>query len=259
MAHTPISTPKHGTYLDDRWDPIFYDPKLLEIIKFVRKQKDKNKNIISVKQLGEYQPFIRYGVIVTGRQRFFSKQGIRYISSITVRSFGIVHSKSPLFVPVKDKRNVDDRKPQKGDILFCRSGEGTIGRNCVFLFESGDDWTISDDVNIIRVAGISSCWTSLFLNCHFGERQIFRHINGVSGQLKISFDKIKEIWIPKPIEAIEKQVDKEYSKIFDLQQKLSPKGQLSEENEAILEREYQKLLTQVEAILEGRQDKINPL
>ena len=241
-----------------RWDPDYWNPDFIRNADYLTAIPSKNANFPTVKELGDYKPFITYGVIATGRKRSFSKSGVRYISSTTVQNFGLVHAKLPLYIPVKDKRNKPDRKPHYGDILFNRSGEGTIGRNTVFLYES-KEFVISDDVDIIRISGISPFWVSLFLSSKFGTKQIERVIVGVSGQTKISFDKIKSILLPEPKAELQTQVKSQYLRMHSFLDTLLMKNTNITDLEETMRHLFLQLIRQVEELIESKRTEIQPL
>lgn len=185
-----------------RWDADYWHPK----------NDEQMPSQFEIRDLGNFVEYITYGVILTGKKREFAPSGIYYISSTTIVSTGINHFLNPLYVGKNDKRNVENKKPHYGDIVFNRSGVGTLGRQCVFLYDS-DRYTISDDTNIIRFKEISPFFVSVFLKTTFGLSQIKRRQRGVSGLIKISFDDIKAIKIPILPDPIQTHIESEYKKM----------------------------------------------
>jgi restriction endonuclease S subunit len=242
----------------ERWDPDYWNPDFIRNVDLITSLPSKNANFTTVKKLADYEPFITYGVIATGRKRLFSKTGVKYISATTVQSFGLIHAKLPLYIPVKDKRNKADRKPHYGDILFNRSGEGTIGRNAVFLYET-NDYVISDDVDIIKISNISPFWVSLFLSSKFGNKQIQRFIIGVSGQTKISFDKIKSILIPEPKMELQIQIKTQYLRMHSYLETLLSRNVGITIIEKTIGELFCQLVQQVEDLIENKRTHIQPL
>jgi len=197
-----------------------------------------------VRPLGEFIDYITYGVILVGKDRDFSESGITYISATTVSTTGINHTLNPLFVLLDDKRNTTDKKPIYGDLIFNRSGVGTLGRQCVFLYNS-QNYTISDDTDVIRFLKISSFYVSIYLKSAYGLLQIQRRQRGVSGLIKLNFDDIKAISIPIISQEVQSHIEFEYKKMSSFHDKAIEARQKG--NEA----EYKKNLETAEKILHG--------
>ncbi len=240
-----------------RWDPDYWDPDLIENEKFLKNLPKTNPAFVKSVHLGEYLDYITYGKIVTGAKRKFSKRGVKYISPTTVQDYGVIHCKLPLFVKKDDIRNSEDKKPRSGDILFNRTGEGTIGRNTVFLLPS-EDYTIGDHVNILRLAGVSPFWTSLFLCSQFGYKQVLRYINGVSGRVEISFTQIKKLIIPIPTDLDQKTVKANYLSFHKWLNRILQTDQFFDQEETI-KVNFSQMVQDVEKLVVGELKKINAI
>ncbi|MCK4235006.1 N-6 DNA methylase, partial [candidate division WOR-3 bacterium] len=230
-----------------RLDPEYWDPKYQKMIRVMKKNH-------KVKSFEGFISFITYGVILVKKERRFSKRGIKYTSPTTITDTGLDTYKLPLYVKPTDKRNAKNRKPLYGDILFNRSGVGTLGRNIIFIYDS-KFYTVSDDVDIIRFEKISPFYTSIFLKSRFGQEQIERLLHGVSGLIKISFEEIKSMQIPILPDIIQKNIEREYKKIskwhnkaMDVKKKLIEGGLSNKEAEK--KADYQKNIKKAEAMLE---------
>lgn len=233
-----------------RWDPEYWHPK-----------HDKNlpKNY-EIKQLGNFVEYITYGAILTGKQREFSRGGVHYISSTTVVHTGINHSLNPLFVKKHDRRNVVDKKPHYGDLILNRSGVGTLGRQCVFLYDS-KDFTISDDTDLIRLKGISPFFVSVFLKTIFGLSQIEKRQRGVSGLIKLNFDDIKAIEVPILPEPVQRNIELGYKKMSAYHDKAMEAKKKSDEagykkNIETAEKLLKDLIARTEAVIRGEKKDV---
>ena len=230
-----------------RIDADYWNPKYTKLIDRMRKR-------YKIKSLGEFISYITYGVILVKEERKFSKGGIRYISPTTIVNTGLDTFKLSLFVRPTDRRNTDNRKPLYGDILFNRSGVGTLGRSIVFMYEK-KLYTISDDVDIIRVEKISPFYICIFLKSQFGQGQIERLLHGVSGLIKISFEEIKSIQIPILPDAYQKKVENEYKRMsrqhdlaMEAKARALKEGKSRKESEQ--DPEYQKNIQKAEKMLD---------
>lgn len=100
---------------------------------------------------------------------------------------------------------------KKGDILVNSTGDGTIGRVAVYDFDFPA--VVDGHITIVRFKDKKLAWyVAAYLMTEEGQRQIYRYINGSSGQVEIYPQDIARIWIkPATDEKIE-QVYKKYQK-----------------------------------------------
>jgi len=213
-----------------------------------------------IQRLGDFIDFITYGAILTEARRAFASEGIFYISSTTVTPTGINFYLNPLFVSSKDSRNKKSKKPQKDDLIFNRSGVGTLGRQCVFLYDS-KQWTVSDDTDVIRLKGINPFYTSVYLNSKYGRFEIEQKSRGVSGLTKINFDDIRAIRIPVISEKVQKHIEQKYlkmSKFHDKAMEAKKKGneKAYKENLETAEKMLRDLIAKTEAVIRGERKDV---
>lgn len=92
------------------------------------------------------------------------------------------------------KKKKDVAGIQKNDILINSTGDGTIGRVAVYNY---DFPAIADGhVTIVRYKNVELAWyVAAFLLTEIGQNQIYRFINGSSGQVEIYPQDIERIWI----------------------------------------------------------------
>ncbi|KLI63687.1 restriction endonuclease subunit S [Aurantiacibacter marinus] len=94
------------------------------------------------------------------------------------------------FTKVKDRSSV-----QKGDLLINSTGDGTIGR--VAVYGQSFPAVVDGHVSIIRFKDPTLSWYSAsYLMSDEGRDQLYRYINGSSGQVEIYPQDIARIWIP---------------------------------------------------------------
>lgn len=85
---------------------------------------------------------------------------------------------------------------QYGDLLINSTGDGTIGRVSVYHYEYPA--VVDGHIAIVRFKDIDLAWyTAAYLLTEPGQHQIYRFINGSSGQVEIYPDDIARLVIPK--------------------------------------------------------------
>lgn len=86
---------------------------------------------------------------------------------------------------------------QRGDVLINSTGDGTIGR--VAVFEHDFPAVVDGHVAIVRYKDLNLAWyVAAFLLSDTGQRQIYRYINGSSGQVEIYPQDLARIWVRPP-------------------------------------------------------------
>lgn len=86
----------------------------------------------------------------------------------------------------------------RGDILINSTGDGTIGR--VAVYNEDFPALVDGHVTIVRLIDPASAWyIAAYLLSQEGQSQIYRYINGSSGQVEIYPQDIARIWIPLAI------------------------------------------------------------
>lgn len=214
----------------------------------------------NIEVLGNFVDYITYGTILTEEDRAFTNKGIFYISSTTVTFTGINFYLNPLFVSENDPRNKESKKPHKHDLIFNRSGVGTLGRQCVFLYDS-KEWTVSDDTDVIRLTNINPFYVSVYLKSKYGKQEVEQKSRGVSGLIKINFDDIKAIRVPIIPETVQKHIEQEYlkmSKFHDKAMEAKKKNNEKEykENLETAEKMLKDLVTKTEAVIRGERKDV---
>jgi type I restriction enzyme M protein len=92
----------------------------------------------------------------------------------------------------------------ENDILINSTGDGTIGR--VAVYNASFPALVDGHISIIRLKDADLAWyIAAFLLSELGQRQIYRYINGSSGQVEIYPQDISRIWIKPPKSAAHKR------------------------------------------------------
>jgi len=83
---------------------------------------------------------------------------------------------------------------KKNDVLVNSTGDGTIGRVAVFNYDFPA--LVDGHIAILRFDDEKLAWyIAAFLLSDYGQKQIYRYINGSSGQVEIYPQDIARIWI----------------------------------------------------------------
>ena len=84
---------------------------------------------------------------------------------------------------------------QKNDLLINSTGDGTLGRAAVF--DRDFPAIVDGHVTIVRFKEPDLAWyTAAYLLSEQGQNQIYRYINGSSGQVEIYPQDTARLWIP---------------------------------------------------------------
>ena len=84
---------------------------------------------------------------------------------------------------------------RRGDLLFPRSGEGSLLRFKAGVYDSDQPANVSCFVDLVRLSGIEPYYVWLVLKTRFLREQILRLQNGV-GTPNLNFREIRELRIP---------------------------------------------------------------
>ncbi len=127
------------------------------------------------------------------------------LKSISVRAgfvdFGVARSVSEKFFETKKKR----ASVQKNDLLINSTGDGTIGR--VAIYNANFPALVDGHITIVRFKNADLSWyVAAYLMSEQGQRQIYRYINGSSGQVEIYPQDIERLWIPGATDQIIKNI-----------------------------------------------------
>lgn len=108
---------------------------------------------------------------------------------------------------VKGKASV-----QKNDILINSTGDGTIGRVAVYNYDFPA--IVDGHITIVRYKDAKLAWyVAAFLLTEVGQNQIYRYINGSSGQVEIYPQDISRIWVKPANSTIIENVYREFGDV----------------------------------------------
>jgi len=146
------------------------------------------------------------------------------LKSVAIRwgfvDFGVARAVEEGFYKKKQLRN----EAQSGDILINSTGDGTIGR--VAVYNRSHPALVDGHVTIVRFKDKKLAWyAAAYLLSDQGQKQIYRYINGSSGQVEIYPQDIARIWIPnsnaEKVSAVAKQYKSAAQKYEEFQAELS--------------------------------------
>ncbi|WP_307941894.1 hypothetical protein [Pseudomonas mosselii] len=129
-----------------------------------------------------------------GRTVVDSSANICALKSVCVRA-GYIDLETARSVSKQDYLRTKNRAGvQKHDVLINSTGDGTIGR--VAVYDHDFPAVVDGHITILRFSDVDLAWyVAAYLMSDDGQKQIFRYINGSSGQVEIYPQDIGRIWI----------------------------------------------------------------
>jgi hypothetical protein len=267
----------------NRMNPGFFEDQYMEVEHRLAELRAVPLGTFIPEENADGSKGITYGQV--GARHLDPRGEVRYLQVINIRDTGIDFAIKPDRVAEGSHNDPERSRVAKEDILFTntafRGTETLLGR-CVVVTRDYGKLNISQDIDRIRVAGISPYYVAVFLKSKFGKGQIDRFVHGVDSQ-KINFGRIRGILIPQLASAIQKECEKQYlamSRYHDramtikeqvlVESDIEP-GRYGEEINALAEEKpaynramreakerLEHLIAQLEAVIEGRQKKIDP-
>jgi hypothetical protein len=99
----------------------------------------------------------------------------------------------------------------RNDILVNSTGDGTIGRVAVYDFDAPA--IVDGHISIVRYTKAPLAWyVAAFLLSPDGQRQLYRYINGSSGQVELYPQDIGRVWVPHRSAARQQLIGDEFKK-----------------------------------------------
>jgi hypothetical protein len=265
----------------NRFNPTYFEDRFVRIEHQLRE--------LGACTLGDFIPDLlpdgskglTYGQV--GSRELHSRGAVRYLQVINIRDTGIDFAIKPDRVAEGTHNDPPRSRVCKDDILLTntafRGTETLIGR-CVVVSRDYGKLNISQDIDRIRVAGVSPYYVGTYLKTSFGQLQMQRVIHGVDSQ-KINFSRIRALLIPVLSKSIQQEVETQYlsmSKYHDRAMAIKERlleetgvepGQFGETINALAEERpaYRRamkeaavrlthLIEQLEAVIDGRQRKL---
>ncbi|HEY9855880.1 MAG TPA: N-6 DNA methylase [Stenomitos sp.] len=189
LGQTPPESclvPQHSL-AEERWDPAYWSPELASPLRDLESR-------FETRPLGDALSFLTYGPIVTGRRPedepgevWLLNQGELGLSGLELSGAHRV-AEGSVFDPVRSR-------PQVGDLLFARSGAGSLGKGRMAILTEPLRANVGCFVDILRFERVDPYFAWLFLASIFGQGQIRRLINGVATP-NLSFDEIRALRLP---------------------------------------------------------------
>jgi type I restriction enzyme M protein len=94
---------------------------------------------------------------------------------------------------------------RKGDLLITSTGEGTIGKVDVYLYE--EDAIADGHIAICRFkAEVNRDYVVEFLRSELGQIQILRYVSGSTGQTELLIDHVRNLLIPLPDKSVQEAI-----------------------------------------------------
>lgn len=147
----------------------------------------------------EYEGMIRVDGSMVGN----SSPNVCALKSNCIRrgyiDYSLARSVSREFHKKKPKSHVIEN-----DVLINSTGDGTIGR--VAVYNAKFPAMVDGHVTILRFKDPDTAWyVAAFLLSDIGQKQLYRYINGSSGQVEIYPQDIARIWVKPPTNAKHKK------------------------------------------------------
>jgi len=253
----PMIVLKNQGDVRERMDPSLWNPNYLAII--MNLPQDANL----------YQRFERYIIsIVQGDvprknkgERFVSQnEGVMFLEVSNIIFTGI-DTASTKFVMQKQYERLTRVQPYVNDILLVRSG-ATIGKIAVVTTDIGR-CIVNGHIDVIRVKEINPIYLTLYLKTKFGQIQFDRYRSGVA-QPELGYDDIYRILIYPIFQGLQERLEKEYLKMSQFHNTAIGAKKKGDDiayrnNISIAEGMLNNLVQQLEEIIEGKREEIEPV
>jgi hypothetical protein len=142
---------------------------------------------------GGYITRLTYGPIVTGREPPADPAGVALVHQGQIGPAG-VDLREALRVPVGCEWDRPAARLQAEDLVFARSGMGSLLKNRLAVFLEPEPAVVGSFVDLIRLAGLDAVYAMLYLKCDLGWLQIHRLLNGVALP-NVSFDELRALQV----------------------------------------------------------------
>jgi hypothetical protein len=264
-----------------RFNPTFFEEKFVE--------NERRLIALGAQPLGQFIPEelpdgskgITYGQV--GAREMSPRGSVRYLQVINIRDTGIDFAIKPDRVAEHSHNDPERSRVQARDILFTNNafrGTDTLLGRCVVVPRDYGKLNISQHIDRIRVVGINPFYVCCFLKSPYGSLQVQRHMLGVDSS-GISFGRIRDICIPDLPKVIQDDVERQYLEMATCHDRaMAVKDRLLEEegigpgqygekinklaeesstyrrNRDEAKARLQHLLTELVAVIEGRQKKL---
>lgn len=208
-----------GNKLMDRLDYWYYRKLNESCTKHILSKK-------SVKKLKDFVIYCKTGDTVYGKDRKFTKKGLRFLHSTNISEIGINYKKDEKFIKPKSKMDIGKAHAKVGDILVVRVGNGCVGRTAI-VDSRKDTGVVSDCIFMLKLKNISPYFITVFLKTRFGKDWINLQKHG-SATTCISQTNILALPVPLLNKRTQKIIEKLYINILkDYRKALKNKTDIS--------------------------------
>jgi len=185
--------------LSRRWDPGWWCHEAADLLARVR---------VPLARLGEFVEHITYGPILTGaRARLVESGPVQVVGLREIRPTGL-DLRRAMRVREGSGRDLPRCRLRHGDIVFARSGAGSLLKGRLAVFGGPRPATVACFVDLVRLRGIRPGYAAICLRSGIVRSQIERLANGV-GTPNISFGEIRALKIPRVGEDLEAELARE--------------------------------------------------
>jgi len=185
--------------LSRRWDPGWWCHEAADLSARVR---------VPLARLGEFVEHITYGPILTGAKARRVESGpVRVVGLREIRPTGL-DLRNAMRVREGSGRDLPRCRLKHGDIVFARSGAGSLLKGRLAVFGSTRPATVACFVDLVRLRGIRPGYVAICLRSAIVRSQIERLANGV-GTPNISFGEIRALAIPRVGDDLEAELARE--------------------------------------------------
>ena len=266
-----------------RWNPGYFEDRFIEIERHLHKHGAGPLGRYIPETLADGSKGITYGQV--GRRVLSPRGSVRYLQVINIRDTGIDFAIKPDRVAADSHNDPERSRVRDGDILFTnnafRDTQTLLGR-CVVVPKDYGKLNISQHIDRIRVQSVSPFYVCGFLKTKYGRLQIERVTHGVDST-GISFGRIRDILIPDLADRLQLAIEEQYLQMAKChmeamaikERRLEETGvdpgrygetinELANEKPAYrraikqAEDRLHHLITQLEAIIDGKRRKLKP-
>ncbi|PIU83686.1 MAG: hypothetical protein COS68_02760 [Elusimicrobia bacterium CG06_land_8_20_14_3_00_38_11] len=174
-------------------------------------------NGIQFRPLKDFVIYCKTGKTLYGKERKFSKKGLRFLHATNITDIGIDYEKNEKFIDPLSKMNFPDAYTKVSDIIFVRVGVGCAGRVAI-VDSKNDEGVASDYLHILRVKKINPYYLVVYLKTKYGRDAIQLLKHGV-GTVSINKTDVLSIPIPFMPDEFQEKVEKCYKKVISQFQK----------------------------------------
>ena len=238
-----------------RWDGPYWQPKYDAVFA----ELSKSYSLVS---LSDYIYSIEQGDVPReAKGDKYVIKGIIFINVVDIVGTGISWVNCKRIISSHYKR-IQRAEPKKGDLIFVRSGKGSIGKRTIFVGIPGEEKIgISGHLNTVRLKDINSYYIEVFLKSSFGQMQIERFESGTSQQTDFRQESFAAIKIPLLKDTLQSHIETEYKKMSVYHDKsMDAKAEGNEEgfkeNIEIAELMLKDLIAKTEAVIRGEREDV---